>query len=183
MEDIKPNYTRVTSVFSPFTNFDAIPPLVLQNACERGTLVHKLAEMHMLGEYFPEPSDPKVLGFLNSFRLWHKKMVTEVMGLELRLYSDILRLTGAVDMVCRLKGSDELVIVDIKTPATTSKTWPLQLSAYAYLYNESHEEKATRRIALQVLKDGKIARVHEYTDDNDIELYMAALKMWRYFNG
>jgi len=137
MESIREQFTRVTSIFSPYVSFDHINPVTLHNACERGTRVHLLCELHMLDEYFPEP-DESLLGYLNSFRGWYDKMVDKLISTEQRIYNDELMLTGAIDIVCAIRGSTTPVIIDIKTPATESKTFRLQLAAYKYLYKHCH---------------------------------------------
>ena len=183
-EVIKDGFIRVTQPLSLYNNFDGIPDQVLQNACARGTKVHRLAELHALGEYFPDPADDS-FGYLNSFRRWFDMYVDECILIEKRLYADVSKITGAIDLVCTIRGSQEHVIVDYKTPATPSKTWPLQLAAYQYLYNSikpSDQKTATRRIALRLRKDGKPPIIHEYTSESDLDLYCSALKIWRYFN-
>jgi len=141
MTEIKDGFIRVTSVFSPFVKFDHIDPLVLHNACERGTKVHRLAELHMLNEYFPDP-DESLLGYLNSFRAWYDSMVSELISTEQRLYDTLLKVTGAVDIIAILKNDKAPTIIDIKTPATESKSWCLQTAMYRQLFQHSERHES-----------------------------------------
>jgi len=181
-EEIKTGYLRVTEVMKPFIDFSKIPPKVLKHACDRGTKVHRLAELYAKDEYFPEP-EPELSGYVDSFKMWFDEMVEEVVSLEVRLYDNTLMITGAIDLVAKLKGSDGPVIVDYKTPANASKSWALQLSAYQNLYNiqKDNKEKVNRRIALQLMKDGKYPKIHEYTNPKDFEIYKGILQAVRFF--
>lgn len=179
-EKIKPGYLRVTECLSKYNSFDSIPPQVLQNACDRGTKVHAYAQLHAEGTYFPEP-DGDIALYVSCFTDWFDAVVGEIVGLEMRLYDDDLRLTGAVDAVIKFKGTDELVLVDYKTSASVSKGWALQTAAYAHLL-ELNGIKVARRLCLQLNKDGRAAKVKEYTNyEQDLKLYKAALQLHRFF--
>lgn len=179
MEEIKQEYTRVTEILSLYNNFDAIRPEVLQHAADRGTKVHAYCAMIARGEWFPAQEEG-VVPYIESFKQWFDKMVDNVELVEKRLYNDELMLTGAIDLVCTIRGSDTPVVVDIKTPQAKSRSWNLQLAAYRYLYGENEDP---RRIALQLQKTGKIAKIVEYRDhERDWKLYLSALQLYRYFN-
>ena len=179
MEEIKQEYTRVTEILSLYNNFDAIRPEVLQHAADRGTSVHNYCACIARDEYFPDP-DEEASPYIQSFREWFEKMVDKVELVEKRLYNDDLMLTGAIDLVCTIRGSSTPVVVDIKTPQAKSRSWNLQLAAYRYLYGENEDP---RRIALQLQKTGKIAKIVEYRDhERDWKLYLSALQLYRYFN-
>lgn len=184
MEKIKEGFLRVTTPLSAFTDFSSIPPHVLQHAADRGTKVHKLCELTLLDEYFPQPEE-ELKGYLNSFNEWKDTLET-IHRLETRYYSDMLKITGAIDIIGTVKGDKSPSIIDIKTAASESKTWCLQLAAYQHLFNSNIDTqvKAERRFALHLKKNGKRAKIIEYTDhDRDLDLYLSALKIWRYFNG
>jgi len=183
MEKIRDGFTRVTKPLSLFNNFSNIDPAVLSRACDRGTKVHGYCALYAETNYFPEP-DEAIRGYLTSFQQWFDGMVDEVVLVEWRGYSEALRLTGAVDLIAKLRGDDCLTIIDYKTSQAISKSWALQTAAYKFLVEENTELKIGRRIALQISKDGKPPKVTEYTNDKqDWALYKAALALHRYFNG
>jgi len=185
MEKIREGFTRVTECLSVYNDFSMIAPAVLKNACERGTRVHRYAELYANDEYFPDlDKSDEACGYLESFKSWFDAVVKRVVSLEMRLYSDVLKLTGAIDAVVVIHGAEEPVIVDYKTPAMESKSWALQLSAYKWLYNNdlNTKVKAERRIALMLKKDGGKAKVCEYTNTGDLKTYIGALEAYRHFN-
>jgi len=182
MKEIKDGYLRVTEVLKPFVSFDHINPVVLQKACERGTRVHRYAELYAKGEYFPEP-EPELAGYVKSFTRWFDEMVEEVLYLELRLYDDNLRITGQVDLIARLRGcSDSSVVIDYKTAANASLSWNLQLAAYKHLVIGYEGLYPHRRIALQLFKDGSFPKIIEYTSPQDWEIYKGILAAVRFFD-
>lgn len=183
-EEIRDGFTRVTTPLSVFNDFSMITPAVLQNACLRGTMVHNYCSLYAEGEYFPEPSEA-LGGYISSYTNWFDRMVDEVLLVEQRFYNDPLRLTGAIDLVAVVSGDKSPSIIDIKTCSVKSSTWNLQLSAYKWLYNSDLNMgiKAERRIVVQLNKEGKPPKIHEYTNhEKDLDLYFSALRLWRYFN-
>jgi len=182
-EEIREGFTRVTSVLSPYNDFSNINPEVLQRACDRGTKVHRLCETYANGDYVPPPESP-LEGYFRSFTGWYDEMVDKVLLLEWRAYNEILMLTGCVDAVVILKGDTEPTVVDYKTSSVVSKSWALQTAMYHDLVNDRGDIKPKRRIALQLKKDGKKPKVIEYTNlSRDLDLYLSAYKLYRWFNG
>lgn len=181
-EQINPNYLRVTEVLQPYNNFENIPPHILHNACERGTKVHRYCELYAMDEYFPEPAE-ELQGYVESFTQWHDEVIDKVLYLELRLYNDLYRITGAVDMIAVLKGDRAPTVIDYKTPATESKSWALQTAAYQFLADGYEGIKPTRRIALQLRKSGNPPKVIEYTDfEKHWNIYKGMLAAKRFFD-
>ncbi len=180
-EDIKQGYTRVTEVFAPYVNFDMVSSSVLEQASNRGTRVHSYCEMIAQDEYFPDPA-AELSGYVDSFRRWFESSVSDVISTERRYYDDGYMVTGAIDLVAVLVGDQEPTIIDYKTSATKSKTWALQTAMYRYLYNAPQpSRRAERRIALQLKRDGGLARVNEYNNYNDFSVYIGLLNAWRFF--
>jgi hypothetical protein len=180
MEEIKPGYWRVTEVLKRYVDFSNIDPVVLAKAAERGTRVHGFCSLYARG--VPTPFvDEDCQGYVESFKRWFDKYVDKVHVNEDRFYCDGLMITGAIDLVVSIKNDEKLCIVDLKTPATISKSWRLQTSAYEYLYNRNNDNEANRRAVLQIKKDGKPAVFHEHDDPNDWKTYLGILRAERYF--
>ncbi len=196
-------YIRVTQVLAPFSDFSNIPAETLRAASERGTLVHELCELYALDSLI-EPIPENCKGFFESFKNWFDDNVHTVINTEERLYSEEqsfeellenglhfsedhyfknMNLTGQYDLLCTLKHAPEkIVLVDYKTPAIASKTWPLQSAAYAMLLRETRGISVDRRIALMLKKDGSNAFALEFTDSNDERNFMKAYCLHIYFN-
>jgi len=184
-EEIREGYFRVTQVLQPYSSYAEIPHHILVKAQNRGIRTHKVCEMYMLDEYFPYPDDD-IAGYFESFKHWYDDdIIDRLVCVELRLYNDLLRITGQIDIVGVLKGDTSPSVIDIKTSQTPTKSWPLQLAAYRHLYNESDEKsKVKRRLVVQLNKEGKPPKIHEYYDfDKDWRLYQGILEAWRYYYG
>ena len=181
MDDIPAGYTRVTEPLKRFTDFSNIPPAVLANAADRGTRVHKYCELFVANMCFFEV-DIDCEAYVDSFREWYKNNVTRVLYSELRINSARHMLSGAVDLVCELNQRDGVYLIDIKTPATESKTWALQTAAYGMLMREELGIEC-HRVALMLPKKGGSATEVYYHHWQDEPRYMAALDLHRYFNG
>ena len=186
-EDIIPEgYVRVTEVLSPYTPFVNLDPDTsfarnVSNAADRGKRVHKYCEAHALG-LFVEECAPECKNYVESFKKWFDEMVFHVESTEQRVNSEEYRLSGCVDLVCRIKGDDGLTLIDIKTPASASKTWQLQTAAYQLLLGTVCSVHISRRICLMVSKDGGKPHLVEYTEhESDATKFMHALGLHHFF--
>ena len=170
---IKPGYLRVTEVLSPFSGLSKIAPLILQNAADRGTLVHKVIED--MQEGFPKEEIPDhVFGYIESYEKWAKGKI--FLPKPPRLYCDELMITGEPDDMY-LDG-DDLVLDDYKTPLRESKTWPMQATAYSYLCKKNGYN-VTRIQFVKLDKTGKAPKVFNYLEDMD--MFRKILECYRYF--
>jgi hypothetical protein len=187
MDEIPEGYVRVTQVLKPFTPFEHMDPdsrfaCNVKAAADRGRRVHELCEAHALG-LFVEECDADCKNYFHSFRRWFDEMVCHTYVTEQRLNSEDMRLSGAVDMVCQLKGDDYLTLVDIKTPQSDSKTWQLQTAAYKLLLKEAGI-KVHRRVCIMLPKTTSEVKVIEYTDHaKDEQRFLQCLELYRFFNG
>ena len=176
-------YLSVTTVLNPFTNLSKIDPVVLANAADRGQRVHKFCEFHAKNMLIVEP-DNDCKAYVKSYTTWFDSMVVKPLYIEERVDSAKYKLSGGIDLVAYLQGDNLPTVVDLKTPATASKTWQLQTAAYMMLLEEELGIKIGRRIALMLPKDGRRATVLEYTHhEQDKALYLNALEVYRFFNG
>lgn len=183
-QDIIPQgFLRVTEVLQPFANFTHIDPLTLANAADRGERVHAYCEAYSLG-LFLNDIDDDCKNYVEVFKRWFDETVEEVIATEKRLNSPFYRISGKFDMVAKLKGApNELVLIDIKTPATPSCSWTLQTAAYRILLREQMNLDISRRICLLLPKVGDSVKIAEYTDhERDERLYLACLELYRFFN-
>jgi hypothetical protein len=179
---IPEGYARVTEVLQPFTDFSAIDPTTLAQAADRGSRVHKYCEMHALNLFVCD-YDEDCKNYVESFKEWFDEMVESVVHNEVRMNSKKYRVSGKFDMIVKIKGDPGLTIVDLKTPASHSLSYPLQTAAYRLLAQECLNVTADRRICLMLPKHGGKAKVFEHTDhEKDQDLFLQALKLYRHFN-
>lgn len=179
--ELPAGYTRVTEILTPYKDFDNILPDVLHQAAERGDKVHTTCELYALNMLIENPSE-EVKPFFESFKLWYDEFVTETILTEERVSDPELFLTGQFDLLCRMKGSDDLVLVDYKTPALHEISWRLQMAAYAYLLRKIKGISVQRRISLRLNREGKPPTVVEYLQhEHDERLYLNQLEIYRCF--
>lgn len=176
-------YRRVTEILSPFTDFSMIAPHVLENAADRGTRTHHFCELY-IKNLLIEPVDEDCKPYFESFVQWYDFMVSEVLHVEQRLFCDDWKITGQIDLICRLKDSDTIYIVDLKTPQSTSKTWALQTAAYQYLAEKNFGIKVGYRGCLMLNKNGDVPKMVGYENyERDSDLFFSACKLNSFFGG
>lgn len=170
---IKPGYLRVTDILSPFSGLSKIDPLILQNAADRGTLVHEIIEGIEQG--FPkEEIQDHVFGYIESYEKW--AVGKDFLLAPKRFYENELMITGLVDSIYR--DGDGLVLVDYKTPARESKTWAMQASAYSCMCKRNGYD-ISRIEFVKLDKTGKAPKVFNYLEDMD--MFRKILECYRYF--
>jgi ATP-dependent exoDNAse (exonuclease V) beta subunit len=172
-ESIRPGFLRVTHLLSLFSGLSSIDSSVLENAAARGKLVHDTIEAERQGigkGQVPE----HIQGYMQSYDLWAegKKFIPK----PKRMYCDMLMITGEIDDIYQV--GDELILVDYKTPARQSKTWPMQATAYKYLCKQYGLDIA-RIEFVKLEKTGKAPKEFFYIDD--MPMFIKILESYRYF--
>lgn len=111
-----------------------------QEAADRGTAVHLLAERYLKGEELiqGESFNPVDVKSFNALKLKLNK-ITDIWGQEVALYSDIIALAGRCDCIGTYKGTPS--IIDFKTSSRLKndshiEDYKLQLCAYSIMHNE-----------------------------------------------
>jgi hypothetical protein len=171
----------VTQIISPWQDFSRVRPEVMENAQWRGKEVHAACAAAALGLWIPDiPSvcDP----YLQSFLLWFRPMVVEVVAVETRLHCPKYSYQGQLDLLCRIKGDIGLTLLDHKTPITHHKAWRLQLAAYRHLALQAWPN-VNRIGSLQLSPEGKPAKLREYsgTQERDFAVFLNALSVFKFF--
>lgn len=177
-------YPRVSDILKVYTASDMamIQPEVLAKAADRGTRVHALCGGYARKLWLPD-IDEDCLPYFNSFKLWCDENVKSVILTEERLYDDDLKFTGQIDMLVETK-SGSLALIDLKTSATESKSWPLQLAAYAHLSDYNHLRR-NESLIIKLKKTGCKAKEIAYTPDQITKhwnLFKGAIDLYAYFN-
>lgn len=168
------NYIRVTNILYPFSGLDKINPDVVAYAADRGTRVHKICEGIALG-LGEIGVDNETWGYVESFKKWWSSGVN-VVEMERRFWHDELRVTGQVDFI--IQTDEGLTVVDLKTPARPSKTWPAQGAAYAYLAKNAGLD--IKKISfLHLNKHGKAPKIYDYPIDDS--LFLDIFRVWKHF--
>jgi len=176
-----PSVTEVLS-FVNSRAFDHVPVFRLEAAQARGIDVHSAAAALLLGIWY-DP-DPAHAGYMGSLTTWVEQFVVEVVFVEQSLVSLKHGFRGHPDALLRIRGDDGPTLIDWKTPKPLSLSWRLQLAGYRLLAIDNGF-KVSRVASLRLDADGGPAKFQGYTrtlvsDQND---FLAALKVWRFFNG
>lgn len=134
IEIARMTYPRVSEIIGKQTEREmkAIPIETLKNAAERGTEIHSYCSSYLKGLWIPE-IDREYLPYFTAFTEWADQNVEKTFYQNIRLYDDEKRFTGEFDCIAMLKDSKKTVLIDIKTSANSSKSWPVQLAAYKHL--------------------------------------------------
>ena len=164
----------VTTALSPFIDWSKVPPKRLEYAAQRGTNLHMCFSAYAQNLLIPAlPADHQ--GYFDSFRRWFDKYVQSVLWVEKELIDEKYGYIGHPDILCILV-SNEIVIVDYKTPVTESPTWKAQIAAYCRLAN------IDKGMVLQPHPDGWEARAIRYQNTAaDFAAFLNALFAYRYF--
>lgn len=110
----------------------------MERACNRGNIIHKMAEDYLTTGSFEEPD--LYHGFLfKPVKKWLDQNVLEVISVEDVLFSKRLKIAGRCDLIAATKIG--LQIIDFKTAEKYKepewiKNYYMQASGYAFCHNE-----------------------------------------------
>lgn len=174
----------VTGIIAPWTNFDHVPPDRLAAAAERGTLVHSACSSIADGiGWFPLDKESRAIaGYVDSFRLWFDAVVNEVLCTEWELEDSRFGFLGHPDLLVSSKEGKTL-LVDLKSPVTKSKSWRLQLAAYAHLCRKAGYQP-DKIGSLRLHPEGKPPKMdwYEGSETQDFTVFLSCLNAYRFFN-
>lgn len=173
MKHNEKRYFRVTEVLFPASGLFNIDPQVLKYAAERGSKVDEICKALIQGIGVCDIQE-RLMGYTQSFEEWvdGKKFLET----PERFFCDVYDITGECDAILDDQGKH--ILVDFKTPAKVSKTWQLQLSAYAYLARQKGL-KIDGIAILKIDRDGSPAKFIPY--EEDFEGFLECLKYYRRF--
>lgn len=138
MSDIKPGYTRVSSIASAYAGYHKIQQNVLDRAAARGDRVHKIIfditnDIAVPGDRYEFMGD-NLKGYLESWSQYYSPFFgCEVILQEQRIDDEKIMLTGEPDLIIMQHGKK--ILLDWKCSYSVGKHWNLQASGYYYLAN------------------------------------------------
>lgn len=166
----------VTQILSPWTDFSGVPPAVLANAASRGSRIHAACAAYAMN-YPVDGLEDEDWGYFESFKRWFDATVAEVITVETEHRDAQYGFMGHPDAVVSLKNSNDIWVIDWKTPRNLSKTYRLQIAAYCYL------TQAKRGAILRLSPEGKKAILNENTDlSHDLSVFLNCLSAYKFFN-
>lgn len=194
-------YVRVSDVIGKqnYEEMRSIPLETLANAAIRGTKVHDYCTAYVRGLWLPE-IEKEYAPYVEAFTRWYEENVFQTLYSNTRLYDDAKRFTGEFDMIVVLKETKKIAMLDLKTSANVSRSWPIQLAAYKHLcelngyqpeaYLNIHLKK-TKSAIFETIGDEKVIVSAPVVKANAIlhedlkpywEIFSSALKCYDYFN-
>lgn len=187
-EDILEGYTRISTILSAFPcitgtteddktiwgfPFQNINQEVLRKKCIIGTNVHQAINSWAINDFSPLTEYEK--GYFDSFLAWKEIVRLKPIKSELRLYDDNLKITGAIDMLGKVEGSESLILIDFKTSSTADiKKWSLQAAFYHHLLVVNKFSINQSVLFIQLNKDGEIPTCHTFCIDNKLKTLMVS---------
>jgi ATP-dependent exoDNAse (exonuclease V) beta subunit len=113
---------------------------ISNQATIRGTKIHKICEDYILNkDDYLENVLPDSIETFSKIKPYLNDNITKVIGVELALYSEILKTAGRTDLIC--EWNDIPTIVDFKTSTKVKKeewiqNYFIQATCYANMFRE-----------------------------------------------
>lgn len=142
---------------------------------DRGQRVHKVCEMHLRGKLNPAMVEEDEMPYYNAFISWWDVVSVDYEVAATELILGNRKFAGTLDILLKHKETGELVVVDLKTSATSAEWHFLQVQAYANLCGTAGmypEEKRVVYLKKNGEYDEKIIN-NEYKDMWDKLLNLA----------
>lgn len=163
----------VTTVLQPLSNFDAVPPQVLQAASDFGTAVHLACELDDLGELDIERLDESLVPYLKAWRKFSAEHNVGWEKIEHQVYHGTMRFAGTLDRFGLVNG--RRTVVDIKSSVQLYPSVGPQLAAYANALTEPFAD----RMAVQLKADGTyVAKTYTEPSDWPVFCSLLTLRTW-----
>ncbi|MBN1663418.1 MAG: hypothetical protein JW943_07450 [Deltaproteobacteria bacterium] len=176
-------HPSVTQVIGRYADFSMIPEEVLSMASERGTIVHAVCASYALGLPYMRRIPENCLGYIDSFKNWFDRHVSDVLAVEKRFFDEQLGFHGQPDFILVMK-SEGPVLVDLKTPAVLQKLWRLQLAAYKHLSTKIGKYGIRKAGSLRLFPNGNTARMDWYDkmEAYDFNVFLCMLQVEKFIN-
>jgi len=144
----------------------------LEFACQRGTVVHTITELHDLGTLDKHSIDPALRGYYAAYIAFLEDCSPKWDKIEHRACDETLGYAGTIDRIGEMNGRG--VILDIKTGVKSCWTG-VQLAAYANII----KDKKSKRFGLHLGGDGKY-QLEQYGYPMDWNVFLSALNIYKF---
>jgi len=194
-DSIREGYVRVTQILSSYQDFSRIDPAVLERKAKIGTEVHEAIEAHYRNDFFPV-SEP-ALDYIHAFNSavhgafevfspvldFSNIVVGKVMLMEKRYYSDMMKITGKIDMIGLNRETGKSYLIDYKTTYSANyRMWEMQMALYMLLIQENEEIKLDGAKILHLKKSGAYKIVDLDITPKIFGMAKAAVDIYHHFH-
>jgi hypothetical protein len=149
-----------------------------------GASLHSICRLFNRDQSFEIPATSQIGQMFQTYRQWFEMAIDTVVETEQLVVSKKFGYAGTFDLLAVLKGDTTPAVIDLKTSKDFWPTMALQLAAYREALLEEGK-KVDRRLVVRIdkLETGKL-EVKEYTQHaRDFNAFLAALSLFRYFEG
>jgi len=166
----------VTQILEPLYDFSKISKEALDNASERGTIVHKACEMLDLGTLDEQSLDEEIQQYLSGYKKFLSESGFRVDRIEQVVFNETMGYCGTLDRTGKLGRSN--VLVDIKSGMKSPVTGP-QTAAYSEALTSMVGGTISKRFGLYIKPNDY--KLIPYTETNDWRVFRACLDVhnWR----
>ena len=174
----------VTQALAGFYDWSAVHPDVLALAQDRGTRVHKATELFDHGTLDWSTVDEEVAPYLDAWARFREERKFKPLFIERRMYHPIYAYAGTMDRAGLIDSDEVPAVLDIKAVSKLSPVTGPQTAAYRELADVQLGFKAKRRMAVQLLPNGRYV-CEPYRDSLDLPVFLAQVSTfyWRQKHG
>lgn len=179
MSEIKPGYTRISTIASAFAGYGGIAKHVLDRAGARGSCVHSIIE-DLMNDIVVSPErydfmGDSLKGYLESWsQFFSPYLGSKIILQEERIDDEATMLTGEPDLIIEHNGKVKLI--DWKCSYAVGKHWRLQGSGYHYLASTA-KIRVDEIYFVKLDKNGKPPIVTQYVPS--WEQFFSALDLYK----
>lgn len=174
-----PSVTQILQT-AGLSSFGNINESVLQEAGERGKLVHQYTEDYDNGVLDLDLLSSTYRGYIDSWASFIKDYNFVPQYVEVPLAHKWLKFAGTIDRVGTIN-KDELIILDIKSGVKTPEV-AIQTAGYKILFESNFGVKIKKRLAIFLKPTGY--KVEVFTKKADENIFLSALNItnWKRSN-
>lgn len=148
-------------------DFSMVNPIVMEDACRRGSMVHLACQYFNEGDLDLVTVDEQIRGYVDGYIKFTQECPIKPIAIEKKMISKTLNLGGTPDLVCFLAG--RRAIIDLKTSQTLGKDAGLQTAGYKVLWEDNFPNKMIyERYGLKLKNDGTYKLIPHTDFDDEI---------------
>lgn len=180
MERDLSKYVRVSQILSIFGAYAYVPADKLKKAQDIGRDVHEAIEKYFQDEFCP--LDWRKRPYFESFLIWADNIHPKPLLIENRLFDDVLKITGQIDLIADIGGDP--VLVDFKTGKPNLEIWELQLHWYFHLLELNKCPFLPKEfMVVNLSKNAEAPTIYSFPFNIDaLKTCFHALECWKFFN-
>ena len=173
-----PSVTEILKIASVATDFDRVPPDVLERARQRGSDVAAWIEAEHLGE--PLVPAPEIQGYIAAWQKFRAEVPFRVLACEEPVLNARYGYAGTLDLRGEEDHAGQRWILDVKCTFSVPEEAGLQLAGYRLALQDG---QTYRRGVLHLKPDGRWSRVEYRNHREDEHTFLACLRVARWLLG